>query len=94
MRPEHPIINRHPELKELVGIIRHEIQQAQRPAEEIVLTDEDVMKILKISKRTLDDFKKNQVLPRHQPIPRSKCFYLLSDILNWLKKKSDRVYRK
>lgn len=85
MGTEHILLSRHPELKELVGIIRYEVQQAQRPAHEIILSDEDAMRVLKISKRTLESLKQNRLIPRHQPVPRSKSYYLLSDLLAWLK---------
>ena len=51
------IFLKHPELKEFFYLIRYEIQQAQRPADEIILDDEDVMRHLKISKRKLQYLK-------------------------------------
>jgi len=80
----HTVLNRYPELKEFLLIIRHEIQQAQRPAEEVILTDEDVIRILKISKRTLNYMKANREIPFHQPRVHSSCYYLLADILHWI----------
>lgn len=82
---QNTLFIKHPELKELVSIIRQEIQQAQRPAEEVVLDDQDVMKMLKISKRKLQYLKAGLQIPFHTPAGGSRTYYLLSDILNWLK---------
>lgn len=83
---EHPIFSRYPDLKEFVRILKIEIQNAQRPSNEIILTESDVLKILKISDRKLKYMKARREIPYSQPIPRSKCYYLLSDILEWLDK--------
>lgn len=83
---EHPILRRYPELKELIAIIRYEVQQAQRPPEQIVLLDQHVMKILGISKRKLDYLRADKLIPFHQPVPHSSYYFLLSDILDWLKR--------
>lgn len=86
MELQHPIFNRYPDLKELVHIFRHEMQQAQRPANEIILNDQSVMKILKISKRKLEYMKAAREIPYSQSKQRSCCYYLLSDILAWIEK--------
>ena len=86
MQDIHPIFHRYQELKELVRVIRHEIQQAQRPPDQIILVDQDVMQILKISKRKLEYLKSEKEIPYHKPKQRSSAYYLLSDILNWLQK--------
>ena len=83
---EHPFIERHPFLKEIICIFRYEVQQAQRPANEIILNDEDVMRLLKISKRKLQYLKADRIIPFSQPLPRSASYYFLSDILAWLNK--------
>ena len=82
----HPIFQRYPELKEFLRILRHEIQQAQRPASEIVLDDQQVIEILKISKRKLQYMKSQKAIPYHTPKSGNRTYYLLSDILDWLKK--------
>ncbi|NOT50224.1 MAG: helix-turn-helix domain-containing protein [Chitinophagaceae bacterium] len=86
MSENHPIFSRYPELKEFIRILRQEVQAIQRPPEQIVMDDNDVMKILKISKRTLQNLRSTGQIPYHCPGCGSKKFYLLSDILDWLKK--------
>ena len=82
----HPILLKYPELRDLIYLIRYEIQQAQRPADEIILDDEDVMRHLKISKRKLQYLKADKVIPIHFFEPGSpRTYYLLSDILQILK---------
>lgn len=83
---EYTLLNRYPDLKELIYIFRYEIQKAQRAANEVILYDQDVMKLLHISKRKLDYLKAGRVIPYSQPQPHSSCYYLLSDILDWLNK--------
>ncbi len=78
------LFNRYPELKELILLFRYEIQQAQRPSNEVILNDQDVMKMLKISKRKLDYLKANREIPFSQPHPHSSTYYLLADILDWI----------
>ena len=79
------IISKYPELKDFIHLLRHEIQRAQRPPEEVVLDDEDVMRILKISKRKLQYLKSGLHIPFHTPPAGVRTYYLLSDILSWLK---------
>lgn len=81
----HTIFQRYPDLKEFLRILQYEIQQAQRPANEIVLDDQKVMEILKISKRKLQYLKSQRVIPYHTPKSGNRTYYLLSDILDWLK---------
>jgi hypothetical protein len=83
---EHPILRRYPEFKEFLRLMRSEVQNSQRPANEIIYGDQDVMRMLKISKRKLDYMKANREIPFHQPRPHSSCYYVLSDILEWLKR--------
>ena len=82
---EHHIFNRYPELKEFVHILKYEVQQAQRPADEIILDDNDVMHLLKISKRKLQYMKAELTIPFHTPPGGVRTYYLLSDVLAWLK---------
>ena len=80
------IFERHPELRDFLYQIRREIQQAQRPADEIILDDQDVMRILKISKRKLQYLRADGVIPYHYFEPGgSRAYYLLADILRILK---------
>jgi hypothetical protein len=84
---DHTIFKRYPELKEFIHVLRHEVQQTQRPADEIILDDNDVMKTLKISKRKLQYLKADGVIPTHKLEPdSSRTYYLLGDILDILKK--------
>ena len=83
---DHPIFSRNGELREFLHLIRYEVQQAQRPANEIILDDEAVMRILGISKRTLQYMKVNRVIPSHRFDKSSpRTYYLLSDLLTILK---------
>jgi predicted DNA-binding transcriptional regulator AlpA len=82
----NPLFRRYPELKELFIMLQQQIQSLQRPANEVVMTDQAVMKMLEISERKLDYMKARKVIPFSQPIKRSSCYWLLSDILEWLKK--------
>ena len=85
MNEKHPILNRYPELKELVSIIRDEVQRHQRPANETILYDEDVTKLLGISKRKLEYMKAGLEIPFINP-PMQRDYFILSDILEWLSK--------
>ena len=77
---------RYPGLKAFFIQLRLELQSKQRPANEVVLVDQDVMGMLHISERKLDDMKAKRIIPFSQPIPRSTCYYILADILKWLEK--------
>ena len=80
------ILNNHKELEKFIHLLRYEIQQAQRPANEVIQDDEDVMRQLKISKRKLQYLKADRVIPYHTLDPSSpRTYYLLSDILEILK---------
>lgn len=81
---QYPLFNHYPEIKELIQIFRHEVQKAQRSANEIILTDNDVQDLLKISKRKLQYMKANLVIPFSRPEPYNSTYYLLSDILKWI----------
>ena len=65
--------------KEITELFRAELRQLQRPANEIVLDDTDVQKILKISKRKVQYLKAQGTLTYSQVGARS--YYLLSDVL-------------
>jgi hypothetical protein len=76
---------KYPELKDFFYLFRKELQQAQRPADEIILDDEDVMRMLKISKRKLQYLKADCSIPYHTFDSSPRTYYLLSDILEQLK---------
>ena len=84
MIDEHPIFSRYRELKDFIGIMRYEIQRAQRPASEIILDDEAVMKILRILKRSLATMREERKIPFSQEEKGRPCRYLLSDILDYI----------
>jgi len=77
---EYALLNRYPDLKELIYIFRYEIQKAQRPANEVILYDQDVMKLLHISKRMRDYLKAGRVIPYSQPQTTSILHSVISTI--------------
>ncbi len=83
---KHPIFSRYGELKEFIRILQYEVQQAQRPANEIILDDDRVMKMLNISKRKLQYMKSGQEIAYHTPGEGNRTYFLLSDVLEWLRK--------
>ena len=83
MNEEHPILRRYPELKQLINIVREEVQRHQRPACETILHDEDVMGLLGISKRKLEYMKSDREIPYYDP-PMQRDYFILSEILDWL----------
>lgn len=54
-------------------------------ANETILHDEDVMKILGVSKRKIEYMKANREIPFFNP-PMQCDYFMLSDILEWLQK--------
>ena len=64
------------ELIEKLALIANE---NHRPANEVILDDEDVMKILKICKRSLATLRDDGLLKFSKP--KSKIYYKLSDVL-------------
>jgi hypothetical protein len=70
-------------------ILQYEIQKAQRPASEVVLSDGDVMKILKISKRTLATLKAERRIAFSQERKGAPARFLLSDVLDFVNR--DRI---
>jgi hypothetical protein len=79
-----PFHKLHPEIIALYAALRYEIQQAQRPANEVILDDNAVMDMLKISKRKLQYFKADGILPYHKLTGSPRTYYFLSDILEIL----------
>jgi hypothetical protein len=67
-------------------ILRYKVRRAQRLADEIILDDSDVMKMVKISKRKLQYLKAVDVIPIHKLKPDGlRTYYLLRDIPGILK---------
>lgn len=72
-----------PELEQLVNLIRAEIQQAQRPPEEVIIDDVSLREMLKVSKRTTANWRERGIITFSKL--GGKIFYRLSDILELIK---------
>jgi hypothetical protein len=68
-----------PEIRELLQELKAELQQATRPADEVILDDVDLRKLLKVSPRTTATWRQKRLI-RHSFI-QGKCYYRYSDIL-------------
>lgn len=68
------------EIKELVQRL---IEKHHRPANEIILDDVDLRKMLKVSRRTLLNYRQSLGLRFHKV--ENKIFYFLSDIFDFIK---------
>lgn len=68
-----------PEVAELFKELKNEIQQAKRPAEEVILDDVDLRNYLKVSQRTTATWRQKKLI-KHSWI-QGKCYYRLSDVL-------------
>jgi hypothetical protein len=73
--------------KEIAEIFRYELNEAKRPAQELILNDTDLCKMLKISKRTLATWRSSGVIAFHKV--GGIVFYLFSDVLETIK--SNRI---
>lgn len=73
---------RHPGWEELIRNIKYEIAQAQRPADQIILDDVDLCKMLKVSKRTTATLRANSEITFYKC--GGKILYKLSDILDYV----------
>lgn len=71
---------RFPELNEFLKDFRHEMSQVSRPASEVFLDEADAMKLLKVSKRTLANWRSNNTL-KYKKLG-GKIYYILQDILD------------
>ena len=63
LEDEYPYLSSHKELKPIFEILPVELQRHLRPSGETILVDEQVMKILRISKRKLEYMKANREIP-------------------------------
>src|SRR5688572_29027142 len=77
------LINKTPELQELISLIKVEVQQAQRPPEDIIYDDVDLRNFLKVSKRTTAYWREKSLITFSKL--GGKIYYRLSDILAFLK---------
>jgi hypothetical protein len=73
-----------PEFIELVKIFRYEIQNAQRPANELIIDDADLQKLLKVCRRTTSNYRSQKLIDH--AIIGGKVFYLYSDVLKAFEK--------
>jgi len=77
---------RNPEVVELVKAFRYEIQQAQRPASEVILDDVDLREQLKVSARTLALWRSTNLI-KYSKV-NGKIYYKYSDVLELIEKNS------
>lgn len=78
---QHELFRKYPDLLEFIKILRFEIQEAQRPADEQLLDDVDLQNLLKVSKRTTAMYRAEGLISYSQIKDRGKIYYRLSDIL-------------
>ena len=69
--------------EELARMVRHEIQEAKRPPEEVIYDDVDLRNFLKVSKRTTASWRADGLITFSKL--GGKIYYRLSDILSLLK---------
>ena len=60
------------------------IEKSNRPAEEVILDDLDARTLLKVSRRTMLNYRKSGLLA-YQQINKGKIFYILSEIISDIK---------
>lgn len=77
------MINKFPEFEELARLIKYEIQQSKRPADEVVLDDVDLRNFLKVSKRTTAYWREKGMITFAKL--GGKIYYKLSDVLSFIK---------
>ncbi len=76
--------NKLPHLEDLLRDIRNEILNLQRPADEILLDDEDLCRLLKISKRHSSNLRTQRLITYSKP--GGRIYYKLSDVLCFINK--------
>ncbi len=69
--------------KEIAEIFRHELNEAKRPAEEFILNDAELCRMLKVSKRTTATWRSDNVLAYHKI--GGIIFYLYADVLKMIR---------
>ena len=65
--------------------LRQDLIYALRPADEITLDDADLQALLKVSKRHTAELREKKLIAYSQPIPNGKVYYMLSDVIAYLK---------
>jgi hypothetical protein len=73
-----------PEFLELMKMFRYEVQNAQRPANELIIDDADLQKLLKVCRRTTANYRSQGLIDYSQI--GGKNFYIYSDILKAIEK--------
>lgn len=73
--------------REVAEIFRYELHEAKRPAEEVILNDAELCKMLKISKRTSATWRANGIIAYHKV--GGIVFYVYADVLEMIK--SNRI---
>ncbi len=73
---------KHPGWEEITRQIKYQISEAQRPADEIILDDVDLCRMLKVSKRTTATLRSELQITFYKC--GGKILYKLSDILDYI----------
>src|SRR5690348_6602567 len=76
------VMNSTQEIIELIRELKNEISQTQRPANEVIYDDVDLRQLLKVSRRTIAEWRANKLITFSKV--QGKIFYRLSDILDFL----------
>ena len=77
-------LNRWPELADFLKDMEDRVNKALRPANEVILDDLELQRILYISKRTSASLREQRLIPFHKS--QGKIYYLLSDVLEYIKR--------
>lgn len=77
------LLQRNPELKQILAELKNEFINVSRPANEIILDDVDLRNLLKVSPRTTANYRANGQIPYSQH-GNGKIFYVYSDILKFI----------
>lgn len=77
-------LNRWPELADFLKDVEDRVNKALRPANEVILDDLELQRILYISKRTSASLREQRLIPFHKS--QGKIYYLLSDVLEYIKR--------
>ena len=67
--------------EEILGQIKYECTQFQRPADQVILDDADVCRMLKVSRRTTATLRSTGQITYYKC---GKILYKLSDVLEYL----------
>ena len=83
--PEHEhLFRKYPELRELAIFMKKQLEEMQRPANEIILDDVALRELLKVSKRTTSMYRSTQLIA--YSFLGGKIFYTLEDVLESIKR--------